>query len=265
LNLAKKHKLGIVASHTSTDGNSNERFCSNRIITDVRSATISCKTEQNTQPKVDRMKKIVLYIIVFSTPFFVRAQFDKLRDSVVQVYGFVMTSDSLIGIPGATISVKGRPQGTFTNEQGVFSIVLLKGDLIEFSSVGYKSNLVRIPDTLKGNQYSMVELLGDSIQYLPYTIIKARPTRAQFDRDFVNTSVPDDEIEIARQNTDAAKRRILARTLPADAKEAANTYLKQSATRYYYQGQAPPQNIFNPLAWADFIQAWKRGDFKSNN
>jgi len=27
-------------------------------------------------------------------------------------------------------------------------------------------------------------------------------------------------------------------------------------------GQVPPQNIFNPIAWAEFIQAWKRGDFK---
>jgi hypothetical protein len=58
---------------------------------------------------------------------------------------------------------------------------------------------------------------------------------------------------------------MLARSLPADAREAANYYLKQSATKYYYQGQAPPQNIFNPIAWADFIQAWKRGDFKNNN
>ena len=74
-----------------------------------------------------------------------------------------------------------------------------------------------------------------------------------------------DDIEIARQNTDAAKRRMLARTLPASATEAASTYLRQSAQKYYYQGQTPPQNIFNPVAWADFIQAWKRGDFRNNN
>ncbi len=106
-------------------------------------------------------------------------------------------------------------------------------------------------------------MVNDTV-YLPATIIKPRPTREQFDRDFINTHVPDDQIEIARQNTDAAKRRALARSLPNDAREAANLYLKQSASRYYYQGQAPPQNIFNPVAWADFIQAWKRGDFKNN-
>ena len=214
------------------------------------------------------MKKVVLYLLLFvslSAPFAAHAQFDKLKDSVVQLYGVVMTADSLKGIPSVSVVVKGRNQGTFTSEQGVFSIVVLKGDVIEFTSVGYKPKLVAIPDTLQGNQWSVIQLMVTDAEFLAATIIKPRPTREQFERDFVNTKVPDDDIEIARQNTDAAKRRVLARTLPSDAREASNYYLKQAATKYYYQGQAPPQNIFNPLAWADFIQAWKRGDFRNNN
>jgi len=211
------------------------------------------------------MKKIVLYILLLSAPFAVHAQFDKLKDSVVQLYGVIMTADSLKGIPSVSVIVKGRNQGTYSSDQGVFSIVVLKGDVIEFSSVGYKTYTLNVPDTFRGNQYSIIQLMVVDAQYLPATIIRPRPTREQFERDFVNTKVPDDDIEIARQNTDAAKRRVLARSLPASAGEAASTYLRQSATRYSYQGQAPPQNIFNPLAWADFIQAWKRGDFRNNN
>jgi hypothetical protein len=211
------------------------------------------------------MKKIVIYLLLLSGPFAAQAQFDKLKDSVVQVFGFVMTSDSLQGIPAASISVKGRRQGTIANDQGVFSIVLLKGDSIEFSSIGYKSKTVRIPTDIPGNQYSMIQLMASDTVHLAATIVKPRPTREQFEREFVSIKVPDDDIEIARQNTDAVKRRALYRSLPADATEAANTYLRQSATRYSYQGQQPPQNIFSPLAWASFIQAWKRGDFKNNN
>ena len=211
------------------------------------------------------MKKLVLYLLLLSAPFAVHAQFDKLKDSVVQLYGVIMTADSLKAIPMVSVVVKGRNQGTYSNEQGVFSIVVLKGDVIEFSSVGYKPIVVTIPDTLTGNQYSVAQLMVQDAQYLPATVIRARPTREQFERDFVNTPVPDDDIEIARQNNDAAKRRMLARSLPANAGEAAATYLRQSSQRYYYQGQAPPMNIFNPVAWADFIQAWKRGDFRNNN
>ena len=211
------------------------------------------------------MKKFVLYFLLLSVPFAVHAQFDKLKDSVVELYGVVMTADSLKAIPLVSIVVKGRNQGTYTNDQGVFSIVVMKGEQIEFSSVGYKPFTLVVPDTFHGNQYSVVQLMVTDAQYLPATVIRARPTREQFERDFVNTQVPDDDIEIARQNNDAAKRRILARGLPQSSGEAAATYLRQSAQKYYYQGQAPPMNIFNPVAWADFIQAWKRGDFKNNN
>lgn len=209
------------------------------------------------------MKKLVLYLILLSAPFAVRAQFDKLKDSVVELYGVVLTSDSLKAIPMVSIVVKGRNQGTYTNDQGVFSIVVMKGEQIEFSSIGYKPYTLIVPDTFQGNQYSIVQLMVTDAQYLPATVIRARPTREQFERDFVNNAVPDDNIEIARQNNDAAKRRVLARGLPPSGSEAAATYLRQSAQKYYYQGQAPPMNIFNPAAWADFIQAWKRGDFRN--
>jgi hypothetical protein len=212
------------------------------------------------------MKRIVLYLLLLSVPFVGQAQFDKLKDSIVQFFGLVVTADSLRGIPSVSVVVKSDRRGTVTNDQGVFSIVALKGDQIEFTSIGYKPKIYRIPDTLSGNQWSIVQLMVTDTFYLPVTVIRPRPTREQFDRDFVNTTLPfDDEIEVARQNTDAAKRRLLERTLPADAKEASNYYLKQNAAKYYYQGQLPPQNIFNPAAWADFIQAWKRGDFKNNN
>jgi len=211
------------------------------------------------------MKRLILYLLLLSAPYAVQAQFDKLRDSVVELYGVIMTSDSLKAIPAVSIVVKNRNQGTYSSDQGVFSLVVLKGDQIEFSSVGYKTVILNISDTFRGNQYSIIELMTNDAQYLPATVIRARPTREQFERDFINTPVPDDDIEIARQNNSAAKRRVLSRGIPANAGEAASTYLRQSAQKYYYQGQAPPQNILNPLAWADFIQAWKRGDFRNNN
>jgi len=210
------------------------------------------------------MKRLILYLLLLVAPYAVHAQFDKLRDSVVEIYGVIMTADSLKAIPAVSVVVKGRNQGTYTTDQGVFSLVVLKGDVVEFSSVGYKTIDYKIPID-SGNQISMIQLMVIDAQYLPATIIKSRPTREQFERDFVNTPVPNDEIEIARENNSAAKRAVLARGLPANATEAASSYLRQGAQKYYYQGQAPPQNILNPLAWAEFIQAWKRGDFRNDN
>lgn len=211
------------------------------------------------------MKKIILYFlfIFFAFPVMVKAQFESYQDSVVQLYGVVMSADSLQGLPAVSIVVKGRNQGTMSNDQGVFSIVVLKGDQIEFSSVGYKPKLVTIPKNLDGNQQSMIQLLVQDTVYLAATIIKKYPTREEFERDFANTEVPDDQQEIARRNLSDANRRALLSVYPTNGTEATNNYFKQNQRKYYSAGQLPPQNIFNPMAWAEFIKAWKRGDFKN--
>ncbi|MBC7851145.1 MAG: carboxypeptidase-like regulatory domain-containing protein [Chitinophagaceae bacterium] len=211
------------------------------------------------------MKRSLLFILfaAFFLPFGAQAQFEKLKDSVIQLYGVVMTADSLMGIPSVTVKVQGRNQGTYTNDEGVFSIVVLKGDKLEFSSIGFKSKLIEISRSLEGNQHSVIQLMVRDTVYLPVTIIRPRPTREQFERDFVNVDIPDDNYEIARKNTEEGKRRILAKNLPSDGRETGNILLKNHANRHYYYGQAPPQNILNPFAWNEFIKAWKRGDFKS--
>ncbi|MGI8583315.1 MAG: carboxypeptidase-like regulatory domain-containing protein [Chitinophagaceae bacterium] len=210
------------------------------------------------------MKKYLLLFLTasFIIPFVAKAQFESFKDSVVQLYGVVMTADSLKAIPSVSIIIKGQNRGTITNEQGVFSIVVLKGDQIEFTSIGYKPKVALIPRNLEGNQQSMIQLLVQDTIYLPATIIKRRPTREQFERDFANSKVPDDNQEIARKNTNAATLAAMQRILPRDGRESGNDYLKQTANKAYYAGQTPPQNIFNPLAWAEFIKAWKRGDYK---
>ncbi len=213
------------------------------------------------------MKKFLLYtgLLLFILPRTAKAQFETSRDSVVQLYGVVMTADSLVGVPAVSIMVKGQNRGTISNAQGVFSIVVLKGDQVEFTHVTYKPKTITIPRNLEGNQYSVVQLMVIDTVYLPATIIRPRPTPEQFARDFVNTKVPDDNIEVARQNTSTSKRRVLMRTIPGDGGEAAKVQFNKIANRAVYQGQTPPQNIFNPAAWMEFIEAWKRGDFKNKN
>ena|SRR5688572_10475678 len=211
------------------------------------------------------MKKALLLLFVFS--FFLskksNAQFETIKDSVVQLYGIVMTADSLVGIPAVSISIQGTKRGTVTNNQGVFSIVALKGDVVEFTHVSFKPKTIVIPRNIEGNQYNLVQLLVEDTAYLPATIIKPKPSSEQFARDFVNMKVPNDDIEIARQNNDVAKRRVLMQSTPSDGEGASAMQFRNIANRAVYQGQVPPMNIFNPAAWSEFIKSWKRGDFKN--
>jgi hypothetical protein len=213
-------------------------------------------------------KKLILPIllIIALLPTQLKAQtVDLYRDSVVQLYGVVMTADSLRAIPLASIVVNKKGRGTITNNDGVFSIAVNKGETITFSSVGFKNRSITIPQNLAGNQYSVIQLMVNDTNFLPATILKPRPTRAQFERDFVNSKVDDDLFETARKNTSAAQKRIILSSLPRDGKEAVGASLQQQASRYYYSGQLPPMNILNPSAWRSFINSWKRGDYKSKN
>jgi len=211
------------------------------------------------------MRKFIPYFFIACLifPVAARAQFETFKDSVVQLYGIVMTADSLKGLESVSVMIKGQNRGTITNNKGVFSIVVLKGDQVVFTSIGYKPKTVVIPANLDGNQHSIIQLMVTDTIYLAATIIKSRPTRAQFERDFLNTEVPDDYIAVARKNNSTATRRILVANLPTDGRESSSQYLRQNANKAYYSGQAPPMNIFNPFAWNEFIKAWKRGDFKS--
>ena len=211
------------------------------------------------------MKKFIKYFLVaiILLPVAAKAQFEGFKDSVVQLYGVVMTADSLRAVPAVSIMVQGQNRGTLSNEQGVFSIVVLKGDVIQFSSIGFKPKTVIVPKNIPGNQYSIIQLMVTDTVYLAATIIKQRPSREQFERDFLNTKVPDDELEIARKNNNASKRQYIAANLPRDGREAVSQYLSHEAVKLSYSGQIPPQNILNPFAWAEFIKSWKRGDFKN--
>src|SRR5262245_52059562 len=193
------------------------------------------------------MKKFIRYLFITALffPLAAKAQFEAYKDSVVQLYGIVMTADSLKGLESVSVVVKGQNRGTITNNKGVFSIVVLKGDVVEFTSVGYKPKTVIIPKNLEGNQHSIIQLMVNDTIYLAATIIKARPTKAQFERDFLNAQVPDDYITVARKNNNEATRRLLVASLPTDGREATNQYLRQASSKAYYQGQTPPMNIFN--------------------
>ena len=99
------------------------------------------------------MHKLLRYalLLVLSFPLKMFAQFERGQDSIVQLYGVVMTADSLQAIPALSVVVKGTSRGTMTKDQGVFSIVVLKGDKVEFTSISFKAKTIEIPQKPESN------------------------------------------------------------------------------------------------------------------
>lgn len=183
-------------------------------------------------------------------------------ENIVQINGVTMTSDSLRAVAGATISVVGKNRGVLSGDRGVFSIVVNKGDTLKFTALGFREKEYVVPKDIRGPFVSLIQLMSQDTFYLAETIIRPLPTRDNFDYAFVNWDVPNDQYEIARRNTEYFTMRTLAATLPKDGRENAQTYINQRVKESVYYGQQPPSNLFNPVAWMQFFDAWKRGDFR---
>ncbi len=203
---------------------------------------------------------ITFIIIIVSAASPVKAQ--KAFENIVQINGVTMTADSLRAVPGAIILVKSKNRGVAASERGVFSIVVYKGDTLQFSALGFRTKEYVVPADVESQHLSMIQLMVQDTFYLPETIIRPFPSKEQFNYAFKYERIPDDQYEIARKNTDALTLRALSYLLPKDGRENQAAYQNIQKQQAVYYGQLQPMNIFNPLAWAEFYEAWKRGDFR---
>jgi len=205
-----------------------------------------------------------LLFLLLLPPLFassVRAQ-EEVDKRIVQINGITITADSLRLVPGVTIAVKNKYRGVISSDQGVFSIVCYKGDTLEFTSIGFRPRTYVVPDRVQGQYFSMVQLMVQDTFYLPETIVKPLPSKEEFDYAFRHWRIPDDQYEIARKNTDGLTLRALAFTMVRDGRENQAVYQAGMARDAIYYGQQRPAQILNPLAWAEFFEAWKRGDYR---
>lgn len=204
----------------------------------------------------------ILFIAVSLACRTATAQSAAMVGNIIQITGVTMTADSLRAVAGVEVVVKGKNRGVESSRAGVFSIVVSKGDTLQFNAPGYRTKEYAVPRSLYGSYFSLVQLMVQDTFYLPETIVRPLPTRGGFDYAFKHWSIPDDALETARKNTNAFTLRALAVTLPRTGSENQAMYqqIQQQAAVYY--GQARPMQIMNPLAWAEFFESWKRGDYR---
>lgn len=172
------------------------------------------------------------------------------------------SNTALYPVPYTNIVVVDKGRGTYSDFNGFFSIVVEKGDLVEFSAIGYKSVRYRIPDTLRDDRYSMVQLLSPDTINLPETVVFPWPSREHFKLEFLAMDVTTEMEVRAMRNLANETLDKMRKEVKYDGRENADYYLRQQARNYYHIGQTPPMNIFNPLAWKEFFDAWKAGKFR---
>lgn len=186
---------------------------------------------------------------------------------LIQFTGMVLdgSDEQLYPVPYTNILVKDKGRGTYSDLRGFFSIVVEKGDVIVFSAIGYKTVEYKIPLDLKDDRYSIIQLMTQDVINLPETVVFPWPSRDHFKLEFLAMDVtPELQDRAARNLANDALRR-MRNEVVTDGNENADFYLRQQSRQYYHIGQQPPMNIFSPVAWKQFFDAWKRGDFKQKD
>jgi hypothetical protein len=181
---------------------------------------------------------------------------------LVQFSGIVVTADSLRPVPYTSIMIKDARRGTISDYYGFFSFVAQEKDIIEFSAMGYKKITFRIPDSLPNSRYSLIQVMTSDTVTLPTAVIYPWPTGEQFKQAFLKLDVPEDDLDRAKRNMALAEAKEKIQNFEMDADMNYNNYIQQQTSKLYYAGQLPPNNLLNPIAWAQFIKAWREGKFK---
>lgn len=184
------------------------------------------------------------------------------RRDLVQFSGVVVTGDSLLPVPFTNIMIKGTFRGTMSDVFGYFSFVAQEGDTVLFSAVGFQRDQYIIPDSLAERKYSMIHVMSRDTVMLAGINVYPWPSREQFREAFLNLRLPDDDYQLAMKNLSPSEMMQRIENLPPDAYQSFQYQMALDQTRLYQQGGMPVVNLFNPIAWAQFIQAWQSGQFK---
>jgi hypothetical protein len=182
------------------------------------------------------------------------------KAKVVQLTGIVTAGDSLYGLIGASVHVPKAGRGTTTNQYGYFSLAVLAGDSVVFSSVGFKTQYIKIPRTFRGDSYSVIIEMREDLTALPEVRIFPYSTEELFKRAFLSLKLPDEDQKAVAKNLNEAIIERMMLDAPASPTINFRERIRLQDANIERRYMAPTIPL---TAWKELIDAIKRGDLKN--
>lgn len=203
-----------------------------------------------------------LFVSIFSISMLSAQPTDSVpQRRVVEVMGYIKNYQAQV-VPFAHTVVKGQGRGTYADYWGYFYLPVYTGDTILFSSVGYRRSYHVVPEDVEGNIYRInVKMRLDTVMLREMTVYPWQ-NYEQFKEMFVAMKVPDEEYQNAMDNMALIMEQVKRSPMRMTAAGNHRYFMQQIADQKYTAGQLPQNNLLNPLAWMQFFQAIKNGDFK---
>ena len=211
----------------------------------------------------------LLFLVVFSMQVEGQRKKDlekQEENGLVQFSGIVRDLEHR-PLPYVNIIILNDRRGTTTDNRGMFSFVVRPNDTILFSHMGHKSTMHVIPDSIGGQQYPAdIFMVNDTFQLAEVRIYPWK-TYQEFKEAFLALDLPDDDEQRAYHNIELIKTQIRVNRDGAvpNPNIAYREVMRQQYNQLYSAGQTPYYTIFDPMRWAKFFEALKRGDFKQED
>jgi hypothetical protein len=203
------------------------------------------------------VKKFIISFFITIVCFHLSAQ-DK---DIIQFTGVVFTEDSTNVIPGVHIYVPKAGRGTTTNPYGFFSMPVLEGDSIVFSSVGFERSYFIVPGHDAEHSLKKIVYLKEDVKYLREVEVFPFPSEATFKAAVLASELPN------RRDLDNLNEWLRATSeidyytdVPSSPNENYRYFMRQQMDYQMYR-YGPQQNpLLNPFAWASFIRSLRNGN-----
>ena len=210
--------------------------------------------------------RLICIFTMFTLASSTSAQTDstQLITGAVQVSGLVVTGDSLMPIPYSTVYRARDARGTMTDPQGFFSIPVLEGDTLRFSSTGFITREVVITAGGELNRISLVQPMSRDTVMINNAYIYPWPSRDTFRKEFMALGLEEDAYSVGQQAINPFDIYDRLIDVGLDGQALASQDAREIALEYSNLGGIPTTNLLNPVAWAQFLKALKNGDLKRN-
>ncbi len=201
---------------------------------------------------------ICFFLMVFASVY-------SQEKRIVQVKG-VITNQRNEVLPYVFIYDQLGKKGYLANEAGEFSLFVERGTELMFSCMGHKRHSYPIP--LVGNTnllFLKVKLTPDTILLKEITIFPWK-TYQQFIQAVLNTVIPDDDLAKAERNIELMKEQMYLAEYDEQFQSPTIAYKisqHQRASDLYWKGQTQPLQIYNLMAWQEFVRYLREGKFKN--
>ncbi|MDL2262368.1 carboxypeptidase-like regulatory domain-containing protein [Bacteroidales bacterium OttesenSCG-928-I21] len=131
--------------------------------------------------------------------YIANCQFVKIADRVI-VAGYIFEENESNPLPFVNVYIKKTRIGTITDTSGYFVISANIKDTLSISCLGYHNRYIVLNDTARDNFEPLIIFLDTKVYELSSVNVVALRRYKQFEYDFKNLKLPDDDYTYAAKN-----------------------------------------------------------------